>query len=124
MNLSVDIKDFIGAANAAKMTKYDMTQVAGAGAKMVINNQRRLVPVDTSATQNSIREYVIKVTDSMAEVDIGPDTEYAPAIEYGRRDMPSYPMQPFIRPSVRGRDGKEVIKVIKSTLNMVIAKWR
>jgi hypothetical protein len=37
---------------------------------------------------------------------VGSSVEYAAAVEYGRPDLPNYPMQPYLRPAVYQTTGK------------------
>jgi len=122
--LTVDTSDFETAIRAIEMDAGDMLNIEGAGAKIIINTQRLLVPVDTAATKTSINSHIVKASKEQVIDDIGPETDYAPVIEYGRRDMPNYPIQPFIRPSVFGDQITKVRKVISTAFGLlVISRW-
>ena len=122
-DLKVDASDFIKAINGIKLDANDMLQVEGAGAKVQINRQKSLVPVDTAQTKLSIGEHYKKISAHYIEDDIGAETTYAPAIEYGRADMPNYPMQPFVRPAAHS-GYTETIRVIgKAFGKLVLIRW-
>ena len=103
-----------------------------------------LVPVDSGQLRNSLsygtkkrnagfnKEAGDKANDS-ARVEypdsdyvgvMGTNIEYAAAVEFGRPDMPAYPMQPYMRPAaaiVKQKAGiiskEELDREIKSFLN-------
>lgn len=124
-NFEIDASDFEAAARRAISNKNDMLQIAGAGSYVIINKQKSLVPVDTAATKTSIRSHITSATNTHVEDEVGPETEYAPVIEYGRKDMPNYPIQPFIRPSAYGKPLKDTLAAIAREFgNIVVSKWR
>lgn len=72
-----------------------------------------LVPIDKGNLRNSItiatarRRKQEGPSDDGLEIDLGENVgvigsaaEYAAAVEFGRPDMPNYPAQPYLRPSV------------------------
>lgn len=80
---------------------------------------KELVPVKEGQLKNSIMWTTEsddgdfnrggdKAAPSSAKLDkadngegyVGSGLEYAGAVEYGRRDMPSYPIQPYLRPAI------------------------
>ena len=111
------------ALKEAKLTAADLLQIEGAGAWVLVNGMRMRVPVDTGATRASIKPHITENTDTRLVDEVGPETIYAPAIEYGRRDMPNYPIQPFIRPTVE-EDGAQVQRVISAAFGeLVKQRW-
>jgi len=120
--LNVDTKAFTALLNNMKLTTNNMLNVEGSGAKVLINKQRVLVPKDTTDTENSIGSHIEKATPTNVIDEVGAETDYAPVIEYGRSDMPNYPMQPFIRPSAQSP--ADVLKAIGTTFgSLVISRW-
>lgn len=66
----------------------------------------RIVPVDTFALQESLDTEVERTAPGAAAVRVGSNLDYALTVEKGRRDMPNYPVQPYLAPAlyqVRGR---------------------
>lgn len=81
---------------------------------------KELAPVDTGQLKNSImwataeasggagsRDLVgpsnapeIDAPDDSLTGYVGSGLEYAGAVEYGRRDIPNYPRQPYLRPAI------------------------
>ena len=125
MKFDVDPKDFADAVKRTVLGRSEMLDIEGAGSYVVVNNQKTLVPVDEATTKLSIKPHITKMTATYIEDEVGPETEYAPNIEYGRRDMPNYPIQPFIRPSATGRPMKEtLLEMSREFGNIVVRLWR
>lgn len=104
-----------------KLTSNELLQIEGAGAYILINRQRILCPWLTGATRTSIRSHYTEISPNRITDEIGPETNYAPNIEYGIKDKPNYPKQPFVRPAaVEGL--REVISVIGTTTGEVIKR--
>lgn len=111
------------ALKEAKLTANDLLQIEGAGAYVLVNGMRMRVPVKTGATRASIQPHIIENTNTRLVDEVGPETIYAPAIEYGRTDMPNYPIQPFIRPTVE-EDGDQVQRVISAAFGQLVKeRW-
>lgn len=55
------------------------------------------VPVDTGNLRSSI---VSKLEASKLKATVSTDVEYAPYVEFGLRNNPEYPKQPFMRPAL------------------------
>ena len=91
---SVDTSDFDRRIRAIDFSAQDLLNMEGAGAAILVNGMRMRVAVDTGATRASIKSHIVTSRRTYVEDDVGPETEYAPNIEYGRRDMPNYPIQP------------------------------
>ncbi len=122
-DFDVDASDFITAINGIKLSAHDMLQVEGAGAKVQINRQKSLVPVDTAQTKLSIGEHYAEISATRIVDDIGAETIYAPAIEFGRSDMPNYPMQPFVRPAAHSGLTETISVIGKAFGRMVLSRW-
>lgn len=121
MSVKFDTRE-VDAALKKGLNVQDMLAIEGAGAKTIINAQRLKVPKDTHATELSIREHYEEVTKMRVVDDIGPETTYAPSIEFGITSKPNYPIQPFVRPSVFGSNRTLVEKVISTAFKLVIEK--
>ncbi len=107
-----------------KLNVNDMLSIEGAGARVQINGQRMRVPVDTSATQNSVKSHIEEASNTQVTDEIGPETVYAPNIEYGRKDNPNYPIQPFVRPTVE-EDFNQTIKTMEIQFGgRIQASWK
>jgi hypothetical protein len=123
-DMKVDTSGFDAAMVKAKMGADDLLNIAGAGAAVVASVQKMQVPVDTAATRNSIRSHIIKSTRTEVIDDIGPETDYAPYIEYGVASKPNYPIQPFVRPSAHGNNARSAQNAIARAFRAWIeAKW-
>lgn len=107
-----------------KLNVNDLLSIEGAGARVQINGQRMRVPVDTSATQNSIKSHIEEANDKQVVDEIGPETVYAPNIEYGRKDQPNYPIQPFVRPTVEEDFGVTVKAMETQFGGRIQAQWK
>ena len=110
-NFSADAKRFKQFVTGLKLTRYSIQEVAKPAVATISNKQIELVPGDTGATRASIKQHDVTVRDDYFETDIGAETNYAPFIENGREDMPNYPMQPFIRPSIYGNE-RNILRAI------------
>lgn len=104
VSMKVDIKGLQNALKKIELSESDMINLIGAGSYVINNAQRLRVPVRTGATKTSIKSHIVESSKERVEDEVGPETVYAPNIEYGRQDMPNYPIQPFIRPSVEGNE--------------------
>jgi hypothetical protein len=123
MKTEVNIKDLEKALRAISFGAGDLLQLEGAGAFTLVNGMRRRVPVDTSATQNSIKSHVVSATAQQVVDDVGPETAYAPYIEYGVHSKPNYPIQPFVRPTAQ-QDFEKVLRAIGVAFGaMLVARW-
>ena len=124
MDLTLDTSKFTDALGRAVIGADDLLNIEGAGAAVVIGNQKLSVPVDTAATRNSIRSHIVTSRRDYIEDDIGPETEYAPYIEYGVASKPNYPIQPFIAPSAAGMSKRDCLNAISTAFGLtVIKKW-
>jgi len=110
--ITVDTSGFDAAMVKAKMGADDLLNIAGAGAAVVSSTQKVLVPVDTGATRSSINSHIQTSTRTQVIDDIGPETEYAPYIEYGVASKPNYPIQPFVVPSAHGNNARSAQNAI------------
>lgn len=124
MDFQVDASKFEAALKNIDLTADDLLQIEGAGAAVVISNQKIDVPVDTAATRNSIKSHYVTSRRDYIEDDIGPETDYAPYIEYGVASKPNYPIQPFIVPSATGGKKRDCLNTISAAFGItVIQKW-
>ena len=121
VSMKVDISSLKSALGQIKLSESDMVNLAGAYA--IINKQRELVPVRTGATKTSIKSHIKESSETMVVDEVGPETEYAPNIEYGRKDMPNYPVQPFVRPSIVGNEKNIQGPITASFKRMVESRW-
>jgi len=118
MSITVDLKDFNKAIDKAKFSRQEIMDIMGVGAAVVKTTQKLLVPVDTGATRASIKEY-FNADTKVSEVDIGPNTEYAPYIEYGTSN-PNYPIQPFVVPSATGKSRDSAINAMLYAVESIL----
>jgi len=122
--IHINIREFENYVSNVRLTKDDMLDIEKPGAMVLRNGIVMRVPKDTSATANSTRQHIIEASSKRVVDDVGPETDYAPYIEYGVRTKPNYPIQPYIRPTV-SEDGSTVIKVISTAYGRKIAdKWQ
>jgi len=124
LDLQVDASQLERALNNIDLTADDLLQIEGAGAAVVAGNQKLDVPVDTAATRNSIKSHIVTSTRTRIEDDIGPETDYAPYIEYGVASKPNYPIQPFVVPSATGMKRRDCQSAISTAFGQtVVSKW-
>lgn len=120
----VDVVKFNASLEGSLLSGRELLQVEGAGARVIINKQRELVPVDTAATKNSCNSHVIEANETRVVDEVGPETDYAPFIEKGVPSKPNYPIQPFVVPSVVGNE-PAILNAISANYKSVLeAKWR
>lgn len=123
LNFKVDDSKFQKALKDITINASDLLQIEGAGAYTLVNGMRMRVPVDTAATKNSIKPHIMESTDDRVVDEVGPETDYAPNIEYGIKSKPNYPIQPFVRPTAL-EDFQKVIKAIGTALGQfILMKW-
>jgi HK97 gp10 family phage protein len=82
-DIKVDTSRLDKALRQARLTQRDMIDIAGNGSKVIINEQRRLVPVDTAETKVSIGDHIVEASKTRVVDDVGPETDYATWLEYG-----------------------------------------
>jgi hypothetical protein len=122
---SVDDSGFKASVKGARITQQDMKEFGNAGSSVIKSKQKTLVPVDTAATKTSIGDHYGEISATYFEDDIGPETDYAPNIEYGRADMPNYPIQPFVVPSATGESVSKVNRAIGAAFkSWLTGKWQ
>jgi len=122
MKFTIDDSAFVAAIKKTKLTASDMLNIAGAGSAIVKGVQKILVPKDTHDTELSIGDHYIIATAEKVENDIGPETTYAPYIEYGVVSKPNYPIQPFIVPSATGSNKSNTLNAISSAFGAFLRK--
>jgi hypothetical protein len=123
VKMSIDVSGLQEAVAKGKTTRQDLLNIRGAGAKIIINKQRELVPIDTGATKTSIMSHIITATAKNVVDDVGPETKYAPVIEYGDPSNPNYPIQSFIRPSVAGEQQTIINNVCTEAFKRITSRW-
>jgi len=123
ISMKVDISGLQNALKKIELSESDMINLVGAGSYVIVNRQRQLVPVDTAATKDSIKSHIIESSKTRVEDEVGPETNYAPNIEYGRKDMPNYPIQPFIRPSIEGNEANITRPINAAFKVLVETRW-
>ena len=123
-NINIDTTDLDAHIRNVRFSASELLHIAGAGAAVLVNGMRMRVPKKTHATEISTRSHIIKSTSTYVEDEVGPETEYAPNIEYGRRDMPNYPKQPFVRPTADA-DLPQVVSAISHAYKAYLdSTWR
>jgi len=122
MSITIDDSGFVAAVKSIRLTVGDMVNIAGAGSAIVKGVQKTLVPVDTAATKTSINDHYIISTKLKIEDDIGPETDYAPYIEYGLVTKPNYPIQPFVVPSATGSNKSRTLNAITKAYGIFLRK--
>ena len=105
ITIKIDTKDVDAALRRGKFTAEDMKDMEKPIALTIINKQRELVPVKSGDTKASCSQHIQEATATRVIDHVGPETTYAPNIEYGVTSKPNYPIQPFVRPSVFGNEG-------------------
>lgn len=111
------------ALKAIRLTSNDMLQIEGAGAHVLLNGMRARTPVLSGATRASENSHIIEATAEKVVDDVGPETIYAPFIEYGVQSKPNYPIQPFVRPAAE-EDEPQVVNAISSAFGETVkSKW-
>lgn len=145
IKLTIDSTGIDRALRDAKFTEQDMLDLIGSPAKVVINTQRQLVPVDTATTKVSISEHIVESSNTKVVDDVGPETDYAVHLEYGTGEFAEggkgrkggwfykdengwhftkgmHP-RPFVRPSIL-ENGPEILRVLASTfVELLRQKW-
>lgn len=121
--LTVDSKNLQKALKLIEIHPEYLLQVEGAGAAVLKNGMRMRVPVDTSATKNSVNSHIIEASGTRVVDEVGPETDYAPDIEYGVPSKPNYPIQPFVRPTAFEDYTKVVNAIGYSFGQLVMSKW-
>jgi len=100
--------------------KQDLLDIEGAGAYVVVNGERMRVPVDTAATKNSIQPHIIEADDNHVVDEVGPETLYAPYLEYGTYKMRA---KPFIRPTAE-EDADKVQSAVSAAFGAIVReRW-
>lgn len=123
-NFKVDDSKFQKALKDITINANELLQIEGAGAYTLVNGMRMRVPVDTADTKNSIMPHIVTATDTLVVDEVGPETDYAPNIEYGIKSKPNYPVQPFVRPTAL-EDFQKVIKAIGTAFGQfILMRWK
>jgi HK97 gp10 family phage protein len=85
---------------------------------LVQSTAKLLVPVDTGDLRGSIVKALNK--PQLTET-VSTNKEYAPAVEFGLRSNPNYPIQPFMRPALKD-NLKKIEKIFIQEENRAIDK--
>ena len=119
---TVDISEFLAFVKKAALTGSDLLKIEKPGELTILNTQRTLVKVVTGNLQGSIN--IQTQSSSALEVvsHIGPNTPYAAAIEFGRPDIPNFPIQPYVRPSGMVGGAKKVIKTMEVAFTILFRR--
>lgn len=144
--MDVDTRDLEKALKAIDFKAGDLLDIEGAGAAVLINGMRMRVPRKTTATQNSIRSHIVESTDTTVVDEVGPETDYAPYLEYGtgeyaengkgRKGGWSYKnndgnwvftrgmkAQPFVRPTAI-KDANAVVRAVSNAFaSILLSRW-
>lgn len=146
IKITVDTRQMMDKLKRAPLSERDMLDIEGAGAKVIINSQRTDVPVDTSATKNSINSHITESSSTTVVDEIGPETEYAIYLEYGTgefaesgkgrkggwvyKDASGFHFtlgmqpRPFVRPSIFGKED-DIVRAITATYVLLLnMKWQ
>ena len=121
--ITVDASGFRKSITRIDITASELLQIEGAGAAVLKNGMRMRVPVDTAATKTSVDSHIIESSNIRVVDDVGPETIYAPNIEYGIQDKPNYPIQPFVRPTAFEDLAKIVSAIGYSFGQFVMGRW-
>jgi len=104
MSVQFDDREVQAAFKRMTLNVDDMRNIMDDMATVVTEVQNRLVPVDEGETRDSIDSYIQLATATEIVSHVGPTTKYSPTIEFGDPTRPQYPKQPFVRPSIFGRE--------------------
>lgn len=115
MSMTIDTTDFDEMMRRARLTESDLLNIEGAGAAVLVNAMRTKVPVDTGATRASVMSHIVSSSNIKVEDDIGPETNYAPYLEYGTKRMRA---QSFVRPAAY-----EKLAQVVSAISHAYAAW-
>jgi HK97 gp10 family phage protein len=124
IEFDINPKEVLKGLKNIRLTEAQMLAIEKAGAAVVINKQKMLVPVDTGATKTSIRQHIEKSSEKRVWDRIGPETTYSFWIEFGNSN-PNYPVQPFVRPSANeGMKGRIRRAMAKPFTEELKKSWR
>jgi HK97 gp10 family phage protein len=120
ISMTVDDTKLKLALKGIVLKKQDLLDIEGAGAYVVVDGERMRVPVDTAATKNSIKPHILEADDNHVVDEVGPETLYAPYLEYGTYKMKA---QPFVRPTV-AEDADKVQAAVSAALGAIVEeRW-
>jgi hypothetical protein len=144
--IDVDISEFLKAVENVKLTADDMVNFSGAGSAVIKGVQKMLVPVDSAATKLSINDHYTTVSATEVVDEIGPETEYAPYLEYGTGEYAAagdgrkggwvykgrngfvftlgMRPRPYVLPSATGKNKTNAINAISTAFRAFLeSKW-
>ena len=119
---TVDISEFLAFVGKAALTGSDLLKIEKPGALTILNTQRMLVPVDKGTLKLSINTQVQSSNSRETISHTGPNTVYAAAVEFGRPDLPNYPIQPYVRPSGMVAGARSVIKTMEAAFTILFRR--
>lgn len=120
--MTVDTSEVDALFNKMGLSQADMLAIEKPGSLTIINTQRMLVPVDTGNLKLSINTQIQNSSALEVVSHTGPNTVYAAAVEFGRPDLPNYPIQPYVRPSGMVAGAKAVIKAIEAAAKILLRR--
>jgi HK97 gp10 family phage protein len=144
--ITVDTSQLEKALKAIDFKGADLLNIEGSGAAVLSNGMKMRVRKDTAATANSVQSHIVEKTDNRVIDEVGPETTYAPWLEYGtgekaekgdgRKGGWSYKdtdgnwhftrgmkAQPFVRPTAQ-QDFDKVIRAIGTTFGqLLVQRW-
>ena len=124
-DFTVDANKLLHALEHVRIGADDLMQMGMAGAAPVKAFQIMKVAKDTRATELSISDHIVTSRREIFIDEIGPETEYAPYIEYGVASKPNYPIQPFVVPSAHGRSKNECLHAISVAFGLhLVSNWK
>lgn len=124
-DFDVDASKLLNALKNAELSADNLMSIGKAGSAVVASYQKIHVAKKTHETEHSIQDHIVTSKRTQFIDDVGPETEYAPNIEFGRRDMPNYPIQPFVVPSAHGQNRKDTIMAMSRAFGAtVVQKWK
>ena len=123
MTMVVDVSQALAALRDMDLSEEEVVNLAGVPAAVLKNGMRIRVPVDTSATQNSIQSHLVEASSDRVVDEVGPETNYAPFIELGIPSVPAYPIQPFVRPTADEDFAAAEAATSAALVGLVRQKW-
>lgn len=86
-------------ANAEDDLGDELLDFMSALGGVIQENAERIVPVDTMALQRDLHHEETR-EGALVSTQVGSDLDYSTAVELGRRDLPAYPVQPYLKPAM------------------------
>ena len=124
-----DTSDFIRHLEnlSSSMKKETLRDMGRAGGDMLVAAQKaKLLEYPaylTGATHDSVDNHDDELTDTRYVNEVGPETVYAPNIEWGRRDMPNYPVRPYVRSTASTEEGRVLAAITTKFRQKIEDAW-